>query len=73
MKFLVKPAFDHYGLHEPDNESHMQLKHRALVANFACKFNYDHCTQEAQLKFREWMREPRKNPYVHNYWLLGLR
>jgi len=50
MKFIVRPAFDHYGLNEPDNESHLQLKHRALVAYFACKFNYDRCTQVAQMK-----------------------
>ncbi|KAH8382048.1 hypothetical protein KR009_001575, partial [Drosophila setifemur] len=66
MKFIVRPAFDRYGLNEPDNESHMQLKHRALVANFACKFNYDRCTQVAQMKFREWMRDVRKNPIKPN-------
>ncbi|XP_034484663.1 aminopeptidase N [Drosophila innubila] len=66
MKFIVRPAFDHYGLNEPDNESHLQLKHRALVANFACKFNYDRCTQVAQMKFREWMRDAKKNPIKPN-------
>lgn len=66
MKFIVRPAFDHYGLHEPDNESHLQLKHRALVAYFACKFNYDRCTQKAQMKFREWMRDPKNNPIKPN-------
>lgn len=66
MKFIVRPAFDHYGLNEPDNESQLQLKHRALVANFACKFNYDRCTQVAQMKFREWMRDPKKNPIKPN-------
>ncbi|XP_065721508.2 aminopeptidase N isoform X2 [Drosophila suzukii] len=66
MKFIVRPAFDHYGLNEPDNESHLQLKHRALVAYFACKFNYDRCTQVAQMKFREWMRDAKKNPIKPN-------
>ncbi|XP_016951233.1 aminopeptidase N isoform X2 [Drosophila biarmipes] len=66
MKFIVRPAFDHYGLNEPDNESHLQLKHRALVAYFACKFNYDRCTQVAQVKFREWMRDAKKNPIKPN-------
>ncbi|KAH8332320.1 hypothetical protein KR074_000992, partial [Drosophila pseudoananassae] len=66
MKFIVRPAFDRYGLNEPDNESHLQLKHRALVANFACKFNYDRCTQVAQMKFREWMRDESKNPIKPN-------
>ncbi|XP_068153557.1 aminopeptidase N isoform X1 [Drosophila tropicalis] len=66
MKFIVRPAFDHYGLNEPDNESHLQLKHRALVANFACKFNYDRCTQVAQMRFREWMRDAKKNPIKPN-------
>ncbi|XP_041674632.1 aminopeptidase N isoform X2 [Drosophila eugracilis] len=66
MKFIVVPAFSHYGLNEPDNESHLQLKHRALVAYFACKFNYDRCTQVAQTKFREWMRNPKKNPITPN-------
>ncbi|EDW27974.1 GL27230 [Drosophila persimilis] len=66
MKFIVRPAFDQYGLNEPDNESHLQLKHRALVANFACKFNYDRCTQVAQSKFREWMRNTKKNPIKPN-------
>uniref|UniRef100_A0A6P4FGB9 Aminopeptidase N isoform X3 n=1 Tax=Drosophila rhopaloa TaxID=1041015 RepID=A0A6P4FGB9_DRORH len=66
MKFIVSPAFDHYGLNEPDNESHLQLKHRALVAYFACKFNYDRCTQVAQTKFRQWMRDARMNPIKPN-------
>ncbi|KAH8407044.1 hypothetical protein KR222_004776, partial [Zaprionus bogoriensis] len=66
MKFIVRPAFDHYGLNEPDNESHLQLKHRALVANFACKFNYDRCTQVAQTKFRDWMRNANQNPITPN-------
>ncbi|KAH8295316.1 hypothetical protein KR018_009945, partial [Drosophila ironensis] len=66
MKFIVRPAFDRYGLNEPDNESHLQLRHRALVANFACKFNYDRCTQVAQMKFRDWMRDARKNPIKPN-------
>ncbi|XP_017131390.1 aminopeptidase N isoform X2 [Drosophila elegans] len=66
MKFIVTPAFDHYGLNEPDNESHLQLKHRALVAYFACKFNYDRCTQVAQRKFRDWMKDPKKNPIKPN-------
>ncbi|KAH8242277.1 hypothetical protein KR038_008937 [Drosophila bunnanda] len=66
MKFIVRPAFDRYGLNEPDNESHLQLQHRALVANLACKFNYDRCTQVAQMKFREWMRDPKKNPIKPN-------
>ncbi|ALC46775.1 sda, partial [Drosophila busckii] len=66
MKFIVRPAFNHYGLNEPDNESHLQLKHRALVASLACKFNYDRCTQVAQMKFREWMKDPKKNPIKPN-------
>ncbi|XP_030375833.1 aminopeptidase N isoform X2 [Scaptodrosophila lebanonensis] len=66
MKFIVRAAFDRYGLNEPDNESHLQLKHRALVANFACKFNYDRCTQAAHKKFRDWMLAPKKNPIKPN-------
>ncbi|XP_034112270.1 aminopeptidase N isoform X1 [Drosophila albomicans] len=66
MKFIVRPAFDHYGLNEPDNESHLQLKHRALVASLACKFNYDRCTQVAHMKFRDWMRDAKRNPIKPN-------
>lgn len=57
MRFIVRPAFDHYGLEEPENESHLQLMHRARVVRLACKFNYDRCTNAAQLRYREWMRD----------------
>ncbi|XP_055851068.1 aminopeptidase N isoform X3 [Episyrphus balteatus] len=55
MRFIVRPAFDHYGLNEPSDATHTQLMHRARVARMACKFNYDRCTTAAQLKYREWM------------------
>lgn len=62
MKFLVSPAFDRYGLQEPDNESHIQLQHRALVAKLACKFKYDRCFNAAHIKYREWMTDSKSNP-----------
>ncbi|XP_055901908.1 aminopeptidase N isoform X2 [Eupeodes corollae] len=55
MKFIVRPAYDDYGLVEPSDATHAQLMHRARVARMACKFNYDRCTTAAQLKYREWM------------------
>ncbi|XP_037811400.1 aminopeptidase N isoform X2 [Lucilia sericata] len=66
MKFLVRPAFDRYGLQEPDNESHIQLQHRALVARLACKFKYDRCYNAAHIKYREWMADPKSNPITPN-------
>lgn len=61
MKFIVRPAFDRYGLQEPDNESHIQLQHRALVSRLACKFKYDRCFNAAHNKYREWMANPKAN------------
>lgn len=58
MRFIVLPAFDKYGLEEPDGESHLVLAHRARVAYLACKFNYDRCTNTAQRKFRGWIQNP---------------
>ncbi|XP_049305207.1 aminopeptidase N isoform X5 [Bactrocera dorsalis] len=66
MKFIVRPAFDRYGLNEPDNESHIQLQHRANIARLACKFNYDRCTMPAHRKYREWMADPKLNPIKPN-------
>ncbi|XP_037943344.1 aminopeptidase N-like [Teleopsis dalmanni] len=66
MKFNVRPAFERYGLNEPDNESHLQLQHRAVVARLACKFNYDRCTMAAHLKYREWMADAKLNPIKPN-------
>ncbi|XP_012161752.1 aminopeptidase N isoform X1 [Ceratitis capitata] len=66
MKFIVRPAFDRYGLNEPDNESHIQLQHRANIARLACKFNYDRCTMPAHRKYREWMSDAKQNPIKPN-------
>ncbi|XP_054728242.1 aminopeptidase N [Anastrepha obliqua] len=66
MKFIVRPAFDRYGLNEPDNESHIQLQHRAGIARLACKFNYDRCTMAAHRKYREWMSDAKLNPIKPN-------
>ncbi|XP_075148016.1 aminopeptidase N isoform X1 [Haematobia irritans] len=66
MKFMVRPAFDQYNLQEPDNESHIQLQHRALVAKLACKFKYDRCYNIAHTKFRDWMADPNNNRITPN-------
>lgn len=58
MRYIVLPAFNNYGLEEPEGESHLVLSHRARVASLACKFNYDRCTNIAQLKFRNWIQNP---------------
>ncbi|KAL5282628.1 hypothetical protein ACFFRR_005619 [Megaselia abdita] len=58
MRYIVLPAFNHYGLEEPEGESHLALAHRARVASLACKFNYDRCTNTAQRKFRDWIENP---------------
>lgn len=62
MKFIVRPAFDRYGLNEPDNESHLQLQHRAAVVSLACLFQYDRCTNVAHMAYRKWMADPTTNP-----------
>ncbi|XP_013102535.1 aminopeptidase N isoform X2 [Stomoxys calcitrans] len=66
MKFMVRPAFDQYNLQEPDNESHIQLQHRALVAKLACKFKYDRCYNIAHTKYRNWMADPNSNRITPN-------
>ena len=62
MKFIVRPAFDRYGMNEPDNESHLQLQHRSNIAKLACKYNYDRCTMTAHAMYRNWMADNKKNP-----------
>lgn len=61
LSSVVRPAYDLYGLNEPDGESHNNLIHRARVVKYACFFNYDRCTNAAQLKYREWMIKPQLN------------
>lgn len=61
MRFIVRPAFEQYGLNEPDNGSHKMLAHQAVVVEYACRYNYDRCTNAAQLKYREWMRDAKRN------------
>lgn len=58
MRYIVLSAFNHYGLEEPENATHLALAHRARVASLACKFSYDRCTNNAQRKFRDWIDNP---------------
>ncbi|GAB0092441.1 Aminopeptidase [Sergentomyia squamirostris] len=61
MRHIVLPAFQHLGFDEKDDESHVQLLHRARIVKLACNFDYDRCTNRAQFLFREWIRVPRVN------------
>ncbi|XP_037909799.1 aminopeptidase N isoform X2 [Hermetia illucens] len=67
MKFIVRPAFDHYTLDEPDSGDELTLTHHSRVVELACNYNYDRCTNAAQLKYREWMRDPKNNPIKPNF------
>ncbi|XP_055677770.1 aminopeptidase N isoform X2 [Lutzomyia longipalpis] len=61
MRHIVLPAFQHLGFDEKDDETHVQLLHRARVVQLACTFGYDRCTNRAQFLFREWIRIPKIN------------
>lgn len=56
----------HLGFDEKDDETHVELMHRARVVQHACFYNYVYCTNRAQLLFRDWMSEKTKNLYVNH-------
>lgn len=66
MRYVIKPIYNELGFDEKDNESHVQLMHRARVIQHACFYNYVYCTNRAQLLFRDWMSERTKNLYAHS-------
>lgn len=61
MRYIIKPIYTEMGFEEKPNETHVQLSHRALILHCACFFNYDYCTNKAQLIFRQWMRDKTQN------------
>ncbi|XP_055381623.1 aminopeptidase N isoform X2 [Condylostylus longicornis] len=60
MKYLVREAFEFYGFNDPAAETHLQRNHRARIVRLSCRFNYDRCTNAAQLIYRKWMSKPKE-------------
>uniref|UniRef100_A0A1B0D793 Aminopeptidase n=1 Tax=Phlebotomus papatasi TaxID=29031 RepID=A0A1B0D793_PHLPP len=61
MLHCVLPAYNSLGFDEQENETHVQLLHRARIVKLACTFGHDRCTNRAQYLFREWIRVPKVN------------
>lgn len=61
MRFILKPIYIDLGFEEQPYESHVQLKHRALIIKQACFFGYDPCVINAQRAYRTWMTDKTKN------------
>lgn len=54
MKYIIKLAYNELDFEELDDETDVELLHRARVVELACEFGIDRCTNTAQLLFREW-------------------
>lgn len=61
MRYILKPIYQQIGFEEQPYETHVQLKHRALIVQQACFFGYDWCVNTAQLTYRNWMQDKKKN------------
>lgn len=64
LRHVIKPIYLSLGFDEKEDETHVELMHRARVVQHACFYNYVYCTNRAQLLFRDWMSEKTKNLYV---------
>lgn len=61
MRYILKPIYQQMGFEEQPYETHVQLKHRALIMDQACFFGYDHCVSAAHHAYRIWMTDKTKN------------
>lgn len=56
MKFIIKDTYESLnGFVELEEETDVELLHRARIVEMACEFGIDRCTNTAQLLFREWI------------------
>lgn len=55
MRFVVAPAYDHYGFSTKTGEDHVSVMHRARIVKLACYMGHDRCVNRAQLLFRDWI------------------
>lgn len=55
MKYLIKLPYEELGFEELEDETDVELLHRARIVEMACEFGIDRCTNTAQLMFREWI------------------
>jgi aminopeptidase N len=61
MKFIIKLPYEELGFEELDDETDVELLHRARIVDLACEFGIDRCTNTAQLLFREWIGNKAEN------------
>lgn len=62
MHFIVKKEYDRLKFNELPEEDNLQLIYRTNILDIACQVGYDRCTNAAQQKFRDWMRDKNNNP-----------
>jgi aminopeptidase N len=61
MKFIIKNPYEALGFEELEDETDVELLHRARIVDLACEFGIDRCTNTAQLLFREWIANKAEN------------
>jgi aminopeptidase N len=61
MKFIIKSPYEALGFAELEDETELELLHRARIVELACEFGIDRCTNTAQLLFREWIGNKAEN------------
>lgn len=61
MRFILKPIYLQIGFEEQPYETHVQLKHRALIVQQTCFFGFDYCTSSAHGIYRKWMDDKTQN------------
>lgn len=61
MKYVIKLPYDALGFDEIEEETDVEILHRARIVDMACEFGIDRCTNRAQLLFREWIANKVEN------------
>lgn len=61
MKHIVRVPYEELGFEELEDETDVELLHRARIVELACELGIDRCTNKAQLLFREWISNKAEN------------
>ncbi|KAK5650644.1 hypothetical protein RI129_001673 [Pyrocoelia pectoralis] len=58
---LVLPAYTSIGWDESESDTHLKIRARSIILNFACRSNNRDCLTIAKTKFSSWLNDPIKN------------
>ena len=65
LKWLVTPAFEHFGFNQKQNDSSLDILTRNLLLSWACRLEVPECTNSATNLYRSWMNESSAFKYAN--------